>query len=182
MSLIDYRRKIKGNLTIKEAIKSDGESLILLRNKYNKFEVLNYLSIHIAELSEFIGLTLSANIVNDLSRIIFNKIYYYNLEEVAVLFNWLKEQKYFSRTANEILLNVDNFLDIRLSAAESLSINTHKNVKNQNLAFKDDFIEKFYEFKKKNPISKDAIDKRKEKDEQFERFKAEYYRLKSIKS
>jgi len=170
------KEKISTTLTINQALETKSDCISLLAQTYSKFDILNYLIIYIDELCQFIGITLTKEIMLDLSKLIYNKCYYYNLEEISVLFNWLKEQKYYSRTANEILLLTDNFIDIRLEKAEQISLIEHKNIKGN--IQDEDFIRRLYEKKKANPIEKDAKDLQIEDDLAFQKFKAEYHRKK----
>ena len=100
-----------------------------------------------------------------------------------LLSKYIKKKDFFEKKIDKTKNKKDYEQIKRLfEDVDQLGLQIKEKIQNLSGPVDADLKAKFYEFKKKNPISKDAIDKRKEKDEQFERFKAEYYRLKSIKS
>ncbi len=111
------------------------------------------------------------------AKAITEDFYYFNICDLQLAFkNMRKEKLYGQLSPNFIVNKLEEYREERITIAESISISNHK--EQLGTPVDNGFIERFYEFIKKNPTHKDSKDIVRENEEAFQKFRAEYERLK----
>ncbi len=111
------------------------------------------------------------------AKAITEDFYYFNICDIQLAFkNMIKEKLYGQLSPNFIVNKLEEYREERITKAESISISNHK--EQLGIPVDNGFIERFYKFIKKNPTHKDSKDIVRENEEVFQKFRAEYERLK----
>jgi len=111
---------------------------------------------------------------------IVQEFHYFNICDLQLALKRIRKQKLYGQLSPNFIINkLEEYREERLSIAESISISDHK--KQLKTPTDNDFIEKFYEFRKKNPIPEDSQLKVKKNEEGFRKFWTDYERSKAMK-
>ena len=111
------------------------------------------------------------------AEVITEEYYYYSICDLQLAFKKIRKEKIYGQLSPNFIINrLEEYREQRFIVAENLSISNHFE---QLGSVKDnDFVKRFYEFRKNNPIQKDSIDIAREDKEVFQKFRAEYERTK----
>jgi len=148
--------KASGNLTITDALNQKEHQVSWYVSKFGKTKIDVILIGFVIELCDFIKSDISDNSIKILCEMIYCKIWHLGFPEVAVLFNHLKQCKYYKCNGSEIINHVDKWLIDRDSIAEMISIKKHKWKISDTKEY--DVIQKWYENIKAGNIPKDHKD------------------------
>ena len=105
------------------------------------------------------------------------EFYFFSVCDLQLAFKRIRKEKLFGQLSPNFIINkLEEYREERFTVAENLSISNH----NAQLGIQvdNDFIKRFYKFRKENPIHKDSKDIAREDKETFQKFRAEYERTK----
>ena len=105
------------------------------------------------------------------------EFYYFSVCDLQLAFKRIRKEKLYGQLSPNFIINkLEEYREERFTVAENLSISNHHIQLGEPVD--NDFITKFYEFKKTNPTQKDSKDIARENKEVFQKFQAEYERTK----
>ena len=105
------------------------------------------------------------------------EFYYFSICDLQMAFKKIRKEKLYGQLSPNFIINkLEEYRGERFAVAENLSISNHHT--QLGTSIENDFIKKFYEFKRKHPTHKDSKDIARENKESFQKFQAEYERTK----
>lgn len=105
------------------------------------------------------------------------EFYYFSICDLHLAFKKIRKEKLYGQLSPNFIINkLEEYQEERYTVAENLSISNHHTQLGE--CGDNDFIKRFYEFRKNNPIQKNSMDKAREDKEYFQKFRAEYERTK----
>ena len=105
------------------------------------------------------------------------EFYYFSVCDLQLAFKKIRKEKLYGQLSPNFIINkLEEYQEERYTIAENLSISTHHTQLGE--CVDNDFIKRFYEFRKTNPTHKDSIDIARDDKEAFQKFRSEYERTK----
>ncbi|MCF8405845.1 MAG: hypothetical protein K9H58_18015 [Bacteroidales bacterium] len=108
---------------------------------------------------------------------IIEEFYYFSVCDLQLAFKKIRKEKLYGQLSPNFIINkLEEYQEERYTVAENLSISKHQTQLGE--CGDNDFIKKFYEFRKTNPTNKDTKDMARDDIEAFQKFRSEYERTK----
>jgi len=105
------------------------------------------------------------------------EFYYFSVCDLQLAFKKIRKEKLYGQLSPNFIINkLAEYQEERYTVAENLSISNHHTQLGESVD--NDFIKRFYEFRKTNPTHKDSKDIARDDKEAFQKFLAEYERTK----
>jgi len=105
------------------------------------------------------------------------EFYYFSICDLQLAFKKIRKEKLYGQLSPNFIINkLEEYQKERYIVAENLSISNHHTQLDE--CGDNDFIKRFYEFRKKNPTHKDSKDMARDDKESFQKFRSEYERTK----
>jgi len=165
--------------TIAEMFNGQYSSFSLLMKHDLYEESMDAIELLLLKLSSFFALNqqMPKNQFRITAEAITEEFYYFSICDLQLAIKKIRKEKLYGQLSPNFIINkLEEYRDERFTVAENISISNHQ----EQLAIPVDnnFIKKFYEFRKNNPIQKDSKDVAREDNEAFQKFLAEYERTK----